>query len=102
MLVLWLTVNDGGLLWLSERRCRWCPPMPVVPVDAGGARRCRWCPSMPVVSVDAGGARRCRWCPSMLVPVDAGGAAVPGGAVFLDYEGLMNTVDFCFDYICWI
>ncbi|KAJ0786038.1 hypothetical protein HanOQP8_Chr02g0050381 [Helianthus annuus] len=70
VLVLWLTVNDGGLLWLSERRCRWCPSMPVVPADAGGARRCRWCPPMPVVPADAGGARQCRCYPSMpVVPV---------------------------------
>ncbi|MFS7920059.1 hypothetical protein Hanom_Chr03g00219821 [Helianthus anomalus] len=49
-------------LWLSERRCRWCPSIPVVPVDAGCVRRCRV-------------ARRCRWCPSMpVLPVDAGGA----------------------------
>ncbi|KAM0049560.1 hypothetical protein Hdeb2414_s0008g00287321 [Helianthus debilis subsp. tardiflorus] len=39
-------VVDGErwwLLWLSESRSRWCPSMPVVPVDAGVARRCRWC-----------------------------------------------------------
>ncbi|MFS7969677.1 hypothetical protein Hanom_Chr09g00812001 [Helianthus anomalus] len=43
---------------------------------------------------------------SSVVVAGAGGwwgsKAVPGGAVFLDYVGLMNSVDFCFDYICWI
>ncbi|MFS8012792.1 hypothetical protein Hanom_Chr14g01325091 [Helianthus anomalus] len=72
VLVLWLTVNDGGYCGClnvdvgGARRCRWCSSMPVVPVDAGCVRRCRWCPSMPVVPVVAG-ARRCWCCPSMPV-----------------------------------
>ncbi|MFS7930092.1 hypothetical protein Hanom_Chr04g00340051 [Helianthus anomalus] len=40
----------------GARRCRWCPSMPVVPVNSFD---CRW---FPLVRLIAGGACRCRLC----------------------------------------
>ncbi|KAL9996357.1 hypothetical protein Hdeb2414_s0713g00938651 [Helianthus debilis subsp. tardiflorus] len=113
--------GDGG--WSEDRgcrRCRWAGGSAAVSGGGPGLLLCcsfLWyflpcvlgfcCPEQPPPASTPVSPWFC-WLDYMssVVVAGAGGwwgaKAVPGGAVLLDYMSLMNSVDFCFDYICWI